>query len=174
MKSVCHGVGNIIDVLCVQKKQSEAVWSISHNALHRGNVLYRPSALGNTDPKKHSSLSSFCCLFYCPLFSSLLYLLLLTRHTHFPIPSFSSNTHTHTHTNTQVLIFAAVACLSQQMAVFISISQNWILMNSAMNNQARNYFPISSHDIPPSLCITGINTLSVLKMLGWCRIWLGL
>lgn len=51
------------------------------------------------------------------------------------------------------------------MAVFISISQNWILMNSAMNNQARNYFPISSHDIPPSLCISGINTWSRLEML---------
>lgn len=34
-----------------------------------------------------------------------------------------------------------------------------------MNNQARNYFPISSHDIPPSLCISGINTWSVLEML---------
>lgn len=48
--------------------------------------------------------------------------------------------------------------LSQQMAVFSSISQNWILMNSTMNSQARNYFPISPHDIPPSLCISGINT----------------
>lgn len=65
-----------------------------------------------------------------------------------------------------LLIFAAAACqLSRQTAVFISILQNWILMNSAMNNQARNYFPISSHDIPPSLCISGINTWSVLEML---------
>lgn len=48
--------------------------------------------------------------------------------------------------------------LSWQMAVFSLIPRNWILMNSAMNNQARNYFPISSPDIPPSLCISGINT----------------
>jgi len=51
------------------------------------------------------------------------------------------------------------------MAVFVSILQNWILMNSAMNNQARNYFPISSHDIPFSLCISGINTSSMLEVL---------
>lgn len=48
---------------------------------------------------------------------------------------------------------------------FSLIPRNWILMNSAMNNQARNYFPISSPDIPPSLYISGINTWSVLKTL---------
>lgn len=34
-----------------------------------------------------------------------------------------------------------------------------------MNNQTRNYFPISSRDIAPFLYISEINTRSVLKVL---------
>lgn len=78
----------------------------------------------------------------------------------------SVNTSTTTTTTLRLSYFQLnLTSLSQQMAVFSSISQNWILMNSTMNSQARNYFPISPHDIPPSLCITGINTWSVPEML---------